>query len=77
MKVQAILVIQPPKGVKQLRHFLCMVQFYYDLWARQSNMLAPLTSMVGEHGQTKATKAKEPKRYPDTGTRSIKELLIK
>jgi hypothetical protein len=35
-----------PKGVKQLRHFLDMVQyFYYDLWARRSDMLAPLTSL--------------------------------
>ncbi len=26
-KVQAILAIQPPKGVKQLKHFLGMMQF--------------------------------------------------
>jgi hypothetical protein len=42
-KVQAILAIHPPKGVKQLRHFLGMVQYYLDLWARRSDMLAPLT----------------------------------
>ena len=57
-KVQAILAIQPPKGVKQLRHFLGMVQYYRDLWARRSEMLAALTSLVGECGQTKVTKAK-------------------
>ncbi len=33
-KVQAILAIEPPTGVKQLRHFLGMVQYYRDLWAR-------------------------------------------
>ncbi len=49
-KVQAILAIKPPTGVKQLRHFLGMVQYYVDLWARRSNMLAPLTSLVGECG---------------------------
>jgi hypothetical protein len=49
-KVQAILRIKPPIGVKQLRHFLGMVQYYRDLLARQSNMLAPLTSLVGECG---------------------------
>ncbi len=49
-KVQAILVIKPPTGVRQLRHFLGMVQYYRDLWARQSNMLAPLTSLVGKCG---------------------------
>jgi hypothetical protein len=52
-KVQAILTIKLPTGVKQLRHFLGMVQYYRDLWARRSNMLAPLTSLVGECGQTK------------------------
>ena len=33
-----------------------MVQYYRDLWARQSDMLAPLTSLVGECGQTKVSK---------------------
>jgi hypothetical protein len=41
-----------------------MVQYYYDLWARWSNMLAPLTSLIGECGQTKITKAKGTKRVP-------------
>jgi hypothetical protein len=60
-KVQAILAIKPPTGVKQLRH---LVQYYHDLWARRSNMLAPLTSLVGECGQTKTTKAKGTKKVP-------------
>jgi hypothetical protein len=63
-KVQTILMIQPPKGVKQLRHFLGMVQYYHDLWARRSDMLAPLTALVGECGQTKVTKAKGTKKRP-------------
>jgi hypothetical protein len=63
-KVQAILAIKPPIGVKQLRHFLGMVQYYRDQWARRSDMLAPLTSLVGECGQTKTTKAKGPKNVP-------------
>jgi hypothetical protein len=33
-EVQAILAIQPPTNVKELRHFLGMVQYYRDLWAR-------------------------------------------
>jgi hypothetical protein len=57
-KVQAILAIQLLTNVKQLRHFLGMVQYYCDLWARQSKMLAPLTSLVGECGQTKVPRAK-------------------
>jgi hypothetical protein len=63
-KVQAILAIKPPTGVKQLRHLLGMVQYYRDLWARRSNMLAPLTSLVGDCGQTKSTKAKGTKKVP-------------
>ncbi len=61
-KVQAIL--KPPTGVRQLRDFLGMVQYYYDFWARQSDMLAPLISLVGECGQTKSTKAKGTKKVP-------------
>ncbi len=63
-KVHAILTIKPSTGVKQLRHFLGMVQYYHDLWARWSDMLAPLTSLVGECGQTKTTKAKGTKKVP-------------
>jgi hypothetical protein len=63
-KMQAILAIKPPTGVRQLRCFLGMVQYYRDLWARQSKMLAPLTSLVGECGQTKTSKAEETKKVP-------------
>jgi hypothetical protein len=63
-KVQAILAIKPPTGVRELRHFLGMVQYYHDLWARWSNMLAPLTSLVGECGQTKSTRAIGIKKVP-------------
>jgi hypothetical protein len=54
-KVQAILVLNPPNSVKELRHFLGMVQYYQDMWARRSEMLAPLTDLVGECGETKTT----------------------
>jgi hypothetical protein len=63
-KVQAILAIQPPTNVKQLRHFLGMVQYYRGLLARWSEMLAPLTSLVGECGQAKITRAKGTKKVP-------------
>jgi hypothetical protein len=63
-KVQAILMIQPPTGVEQFRHFLGIVQYYCDLWARWSKMLGPLISLVGECGQTKITRAKGTKKVP-------------
>ncbi len=63
-EVQSIPTIKPPTGVKQLRHFLGMVQYYHDLWARRSNILAPLTSLVWECGQAKTTRAKGTKKVP-------------
>jgi hypothetical protein len=70
-KVQAILTIQLPTNVKELRHFLGMVQYYRDLWARQSKMLAPLwlESAVRQEPQG-------PRRRLGIGMRSIKELSI-
>ena len=55
-KVQAILAINPPKNVKELRHFLGMVQYYRVMWAKRSEMLAPLSDLVGECGETKTTR---------------------
>ncbi len=52
-KVQAILALNPPNNVKELRHFLGMVQYYRDMWAKRSEMLAQLSDLVGECGKTK------------------------
>jgi hypothetical protein len=41
-----------------------MVQYYHDLWARRSKTLAPLTSLLGECGQTTVTKAKGTNKVP-------------
>jgi hypothetical protein len=54
-KVQVILALNSLNNVKELRHFLGMVQYYRDIWARCSEMLAPLTDLVGECGETKTT----------------------
>jgi hypothetical protein len=51
--VQVILTLNLPNIVKELRHFLGMVQYYRDTWARHCKMLAPLTDLVGECGKTK------------------------
>ncbi len=62
-KVQAILALNPPSNVKELRQFLGMVQYYRDMWAKRSEMLAPLTDLVGECRETKATKKNGPWRW--------------
>ena len=41
-----------------------MVQYYRDTWARCSEILAPLTNLVGECGHTKVTKANKTKKKP-------------
>ena len=61
-KVQAILALNLPNNVKELRHFLGMVQYYRDMWAKRSEMLAPLSDLVGECGETKTTRKKQGKK---------------
>ena len=54
----------PPFKVKELRRFLGMVQYYRDLWAKCSEMLAPLTNLLGECGYSKLDKAQRKKKIP-------------
>ncbi len=51
--------LNPPNNVKELRHFLGMVQYYRDMWAKHSEMLAPLSNLVGECGETITTRKKQ------------------
>eukprot|EP00804_Cyclotella_cryptica_P011980 CCRYP_004452-RA/>CCRYP_004452-RA protein AED:0.26 eAED:0.42 QI:0/0/0/1/0/0/3/0/454 len=69
-KVQAILALTLPQNVKQLRRFLGMVQYYRDIWARRTEILAPLTNLVDIYQQAfdtvKATIARDVTLvYPD------------
>jgi hypothetical protein len=41
-----------------------MVQYYRDMWAQRSEMLAPLTDLVGEWGEMKTTKKNKIKKKP-------------
>ena len=55
-KVEAILALNPPNNVKELKKILGMVKYYRDMWAKHSEMLAPLSDLVGECGETKTTR---------------------
>jgi hypothetical protein len=35
-KVQVILALNQPNNVMEIRHFLRMVQYYWDMWAKRS-----------------------------------------
>ncbi len=63
-KVQAILALNLPNKVMELKHYLGMVQYYQDMWARRSEMLAPRTDQVGECGETKTTRMNKTKKRP-------------
>ena len=62
--MQAILALNPSNNIKELGHFLGMVQYYRDMWARRSEMLAPLTDLVGDCGETKTTRMNKTKKKP-------------
>ena len=82
--VQAILALTPPTGVKDLGRFLGIVQYYRDLWVNNSDMLAPLTSLVGVCGHTKVTKALKTMKVPchwdevhQKAFKDIKAVIVK
>ena len=47
-KIQAVLDLQAPTTLKELRRFLVMVRFYRDIWKCRSHILAPLIDLVGK-----------------------------
>jgi hypothetical protein len=63
-KVQSILALNPPISVKELQRFFGMVQYFWDMWAKRSEMLASLTDLLGECREIKATKKKCTKIKP-------------
>jgi len=61
-KVHAILALNLSNNVKELRHFLGMVEYYRDMSAKRSEMLAPLSDLVGDGRETKTTRKTKVKK---------------
>jgi hypothetical protein len=46
-KVEAILKMDAPSNLKQLRGFIGMVNYYCNMWPHRAQILAPLTEKMG------------------------------
>jgi hypothetical protein len=74
-KVQAILVLYLPNIIKELQQFLGMVQCYRDMWAKCSEMLAPLTDLWESAERLKPPRKMLLKRNHRGGSQSINRRL--
>jgi hypothetical protein len=48
--MDAILCMQPPASVKQVRLFIGAISFYRDMFPAWSHLLTPLTNLTGKGG---------------------------
>eukprot|EP00957_Ditylum_brightwellii_P207599 15353688-Ditylum_brightwellii.AAC.1 len=71
-KVQAILDLEPPTNLKQVRKVLDILQYYPDIWQQRSHILAPLTNLVG-----KGKKKFKCKRIHQESFKTMKRIVSK
>ena len=69
-KIDAVLQMQPPTNLKQLRDFIGMVNYYRDMWPHRFCMLSPLTAKTG--APQKGVKA-PPFKWPPEMQKALKK----
>ena len=47
-RIEAILNMQPPTNLEQLRSFIGHINYYKNMWPRRVHILAPLTELTGK-----------------------------
>ena len=52
-KIEAVLAMEPPKNLKQLRGFIEAINYYRDMWPYRSHIMALLTKECGAHKKGK------------------------
>ena len=57
-KIKVMQRALPPKIAKQLKRFLGMINFYRDVFEKQSHIMALLNDLAAECGKRKGKKAK-------------------
>ena len=82
-KVKAILELDPPSTLRELRHVLGLFQYYRNIYQRRSHILAPLTDLVGECSPKKGKKSskfvwqpKHQKSFEDYKKLVAREIML-
>jgi len=63
-KVRAILDLDRPQNIRDVRRVLGMVQYYRDLWEKRSHVLAPLSDLIGLYSPKKSNGKKGKRKAP-------------
>ena len=74
-KVEAIKNLATHKTRKQLRSFIGMVNYYRDMWPKQSHLLAPLTNLTSKNVKFKWTEEYQ-KAFDEIKTVIAQETML-